>query len=403
MRIGLLASALFCVLALAPGRASTLSFSFGGNFAHDDDVQLVYFTVDSTTPVTLQTLSYAGGVNSALDTIAPGGFDPTLTLFKWSGERVALGANDDGGCGLVGSDGGACLDAYLNTGPLTPGNYVAALTESPNAALGPELGDAFALSGAGDFSCPMFLGTTGSFCDSTLSQRDSHWALDIVGADSASLTAPGAFSFTGAFTHDDQVNLYNFMLLHSATVTIRTLGYAGGINSASQGIAPGGLDPMISLFDASGAQYQLGANDDGGCFDVPADPNGACLDSLLVSPLLPAGGYILSLTESPNSALGPTFADGFALAGAGDFTCPMFVGTGGAFCDSTTSQRDGHFALDIYNVDSAAAPGTGVPEPPNFLVLLPVFAAGFACWSRIVLRQRRAGVPHNSPSGGLHK
>jgi hypothetical protein len=362
--------------------ASNLSFT--GNFTHDDDLQLIYFTVDATSPVSFQTLSYAGGTNAASASIAPGGFDPTLSLFKYSGDKLQLGANDDGGCGLVGSDGGACLDSFLSAGPLTPGNYVLALTESPNSALGPTLADGFALSGSGDFSCPMFIGTPGPFCDSTLRQRDSHWAVDILGADSASLGAPPAFSFTGTFAHDDQISLYDIQLLQAATVTFRTLGYAGGINANTLPISAGGFDPFLSLFDASGAQFQLVANDDCGCFDVPADPNGACLDSLMVSPLLPAGDYKLALTESPNTALGPTLSDGFAFSGAGDYTCAMFLGTSGPFCDSTLSQRDGHFALDVYGADSVTPEGSAatVPEPANFLLVLSACAAGWLRRSR---------------------
>jgi hypothetical protein len=243
----------------------------------------------------------------------------------------------------------------------------------------------------------MFLGTSGPFCDSTLRQRDSHWAVDILGADGASLSAPPAFSFTGNFSHDDQISLYDIELLHAATVTIRTLGYAGGTSNDTLSISAGGFDPFLSLFDAAGAQYQLGANDDGGCFDVPADPNGACLDSLMVSPLLPAGHYKLALTESPNTALGPTLSDGFTFTGAGDYTCAMFLGTSGPFCDSTLSQRDGHFALDIYGADSVTPESAGgnVPEPTNFLLAFSACAAGWLRRSRTCSNRRQS--PANLP------
>jgi hypothetical protein len=370
--IGLVAfSAMCCQSSLA----SSLSFSYTGNFIHDDDLQLLYFTVDQTTAVSFQTLSYAGGTNGAGASIGAGGFDPVLSLFKYSGDRVLLGANDDGGCGQAGSDGGACLDSFFAASLLTPGNYVLALTESPNTALGPTLADGFALSGGGDFTCSMFLGTSGPFCDSTLRQRDGHWAVDILGADGASLLPPPSFSFAGNFTQDDQISLYDLQLLQAATVTIRTLSYAGGVNADSLFIGPGGFDPLLSLFDASGAQFQLGASDDGGCFDVPADTNGACHDSLLISPLLSAGNYRLALTQSPNFALGPTLSDGFAFSGAGDFTCSMFLGTSGSFCDSTLSQRDGHFAFDLYGADSVTKSGAA-PEPASFLLVLTACAAG---------------------------
>ncbi len=188
-----------------------------------------------------------------------------------------------------------------------------------------------------------------------------------------------SFSFTGTFAHDDDIQLFNFQLLNPSTVTIQTFGYAGGTNGAGASIADGGFDPMISVFDATGDQFQLAANDDSGCSDVGTDPTtGACFDSFLILPSLDAGSYILALTQYPNSALGPTLGDGFAFAGLGDFTCEMFTGGSGPFCDVSLDQRDSHWALDISGVDSASQQTTAVPEPISGILLLPAVAVVFS-------------------------
>ena len=68
-------------------------FSFAGSLAADDSVQLFSFTLAAGT-VTLQTYSYAGGMNQAGMVVPRGGFDPILALFNDAG--VLINENDDG-------------------------------------------------------------------------------------------------------------------------------------------------------------------------------------------------------------------------------------------------------------------------------------------------------------------
>jgi hypothetical protein len=176
-------------------------------------------------------------------------------------------------------------------------------------------------------------------------------------------------------------------------VTLRTFSYAG--NGA---ILPGGFDPALAVFDSSG--FQLGANDDGGSFVQASPISGFRLDSYVKFTLLPAGVYYASLTESPNTANGPGLLDGFAfvdfsryaginqifadsgtlLAGSSDFTCSMFLGRPGAFCDELLEQLDSHYALDIEGVSNAAP----IPEPAAVLLLATVILA------LVLLHGRRA-------------
>jgi hypothetical protein len=80
MRSKVLAALAAMVLVSTPAAAA--DFSFTGNFTQDDNVQLFNFVVGAPSSVTLRTWSYAGGTNAAGTTIARGGFDPILALFR---------------------------------------------------------------------------------------------------------------------------------------------------------------------------------------------------------------------------------------------------------------------------------------------------------------------------------
>lgn len=161
-------------------------------------------------------------------------------------------------------------------------------------------------------------------------------------------------SFTGTFSGDDQVRLFNFTVSPFSTVTVRTWSYAGGVNAAGDSIADGGFDPVLSLFDSTGSLVDF--SDDGLVDDVANDPTtGLALDSYLEIEL-DAGTYLLALTQSDNFAVGPNFSNGFTRAGEGNFT-------GGPFLDLAGNQRNGQWAVDILG---ASQP---IPEPATLLLL----------------------------------
>jgi hypothetical protein len=175
-----LTKVLIAVLALSVSSAVCRAdnFSFTGNFSDINDVQLFTFSVGATSTVTLRTYGYAGGTNSAGQSIAQGGFDPILALFRGTGPTaVQIGQNDDGNCGDVPADSvtGACYDTYLQLTGLDAGDYTVSIQDYANFANGPTLGDGFdngALTG-------------GTFLDATGANRDSHWAFDVMGVESA--------------------------------------------------------------------------------------------------------------------------------------------------------------------------------------------------------------------------
>ncbi len=169
----LIAASWLLVLAFASGSAGATSFSFTGNFTQDDDVQLLYFHLDAPASVQLITLHYAGGVNSAGETIPSGGFDPILSLFDSSGTFIA--ENDDRASGQPDS----LLALTLNAG-----DYVLALTQWDNFHLG-ALADGFKRDGEPTFtssSLPANCGGVGMFFDYECRQRTSFWAVDVVDA-----------------------------------------------------------------------------------------------------------------------------------------------------------------------------------------------------------------------------
>jgi len=207
---------------------------------------------------------------------------------------------------------------------------------------------------------------------------------------SVGVASASSISFTGAFTTDDQLEIFLFTA-PSASFTARTWSYAGGTNANGQVIRAGGFDPVLSVFDATGgltpSSPLIGTNDDNPSAAV--DPTtGNAFDSLLAIGTLNAGHtYALILTESDNNPNGPTYGDGFSESGNGDFTAAEFGCGGTAFCDATPAQRTGNWAVDIDGVGSAQdITAGGVPEPGT-LLLLSGGLAGLA-----LLRRRKGHV-----------
>lgn len=162
-------------LATAPANA-TSDFSFTGNLANSDDVQLVNFTVDEDDSyVTLRTWSYAGGTNAEGVYISAGGFDTVLNLFDSEGYWLEQIDDDDADSGnvLPDPDTGDAYDSFLSLF-LDAGDYSVSIMQYGNWLIGPMLADGFDGSDIDDF-VDVYTGNT----------RTSFWALDILNVDSA--------------------------------------------------------------------------------------------------------------------------------------------------------------------------------------------------------------------------
>src|SRR5215471_10778164 len=101
---------------------------------------------------------------------------------------------------------------------------------------------------------------------------------------SIGVAAAGNFSFTGVFTQDDQLQVFQFTA-PSASTLLRTWGYAGGTNINGNLILPGGFDPILSVFDATGgllsSSLLFDNNNDGAGVATDAT-TGSASDSLLL-------------------------------------------------------------------------------------------------------------------------
>lgn len=195
-----------------------------------------------------------------------------------------------------------------------------------------------------------------------------------VGLLAASSARADDFSFTGNFTQDDNVQLFNFSVGANSNVVLRTWSYAGGTNAAGQTIARGGFDPILALFDGTGKF--IDQNDDGGCSHVAADSiSGNCWDTYLAVNSLAAGDYTVSVMEYDNFANVPNLSDGFEEDGQGNFTTAFAGSNTSAGCtkyiDDSGFCRDSHWAFDVDGVNSASIPNppSATPEPASLLLL----------------------------------
>jgi len=171
----------------APAGAASLSFT--GNLAQDDSVATFAFAVSAPGQVTLRSFSYAGGVNGAGAAIAAGGFDPGVALFDAAGLLVLSQDDATPECDGVPNDPvtNDCFDVRVVTN-LAAGDYLVAVTQFDNAALGPDLAAGFSRTGANFTS--VFGCSAGQFCDVSAESRTSFWAVDVSGDSVAVVPAP---------------------------------------------------------------------------------------------------------------------------------------------------------------------------------------------------------------------
>ena len=212
-------------------------------------------------------------------------------------------------------------------------------------------------------------------------------AAALVGCAAASASTVN-YSFRGSLADDSDVQLFSFTADGSSTVRLITYSYAGGTQADGTVVAAGGFDPILALFDSTGAL--IGQNDDApggtgacGASAVRPDPvtgeyYDTCLDLVLA-----AGSYTVSVMQYDNFAVGPNLANGF-VESAPNFTASSGC-SNGRFCDVAGTNRTADWAFDILNVLEAEQQ-QDVPEPGSLaLIALALAGAGAAT------RRRRAG------------
>jgi hypothetical protein len=137
------------------------------------------------------------------------------------------------------------------------------------------------------------------------------------------------------------------------TVQIVTFSYGGGTNGNGAVIPQGGLEPYLSLFDATGnflASTYFGITCPPGANTNSS--SGFCYDVLLDAGTLLAGNYQVAISAYLNMSLAENLGIGTLTDG--------FTGFGNLYAG-----EDLHYAFDI----DLGAPSAATPEPGTFGLL----------------------------------
>ena len=173
----------------------------------------------------------------------------------------------------------------------------------------------------------------------------------------ASVTSCGPACSLGAGNTDSDYAQYaavvvGFNVPTTSIVQAISFSYGGGVNGASTAIPEGGLEPYLSLFDASGnflASTYLATTCPPGANTNSS--SGQCFDVLLDGGALAAGNYQISLSAYANMSLAENL-------GAGNLS-DGFTGLG-----NLASGEDLHYAFDV-----VLTPTSPVPEPSTGVLL----------------------------------
>ena len=145
----------------------------------------------------------------------------------------------------------------------------------------------------------------------------------------------------------------NFTVAASSMVQAITFSYGGGTNGNGLAIGPGGFEPYLSLFDASGnflASTLFGTTCPPGANTNLA--SGQCFDVLLDAGVLAPGNYAITISAFENMS----FAENSGVGSLAD----GFTGLG-----SLADGEDMHFAFDVDLTPATSTPSQS-PAPALF-------------------------------------
>lgn len=205
------------------------------------------------------------------------------------------------------------------------------------------------------------------------------------------------YSFSGNFSQDDDVQLFNFTADGTSIVTLASYGYGGGTQNNGNVVSRGGFDTVVTIFNAAGEF--IVDNDDAddlvngvACSvlgNINPDPITTNLYDACLTASLVAGDYIVAITQWDSFSMGPSLSNGFSHSGQGNFTGGYC--TNGRFCDDQGNNRSDAWAFDILQVEQAQRVTLQAPvaEPGS------VFLAGLALCGLAISRRTRGPIARN--------
>lgn len=194
---------------------------------------------------------------------------------------------------------------------------------------------------------------------------------------------------SGLFSADNETQQFEFSIPTTSLVTIETISYGGGTFASNPAIVigPGGFDPVLSLFDGTGAFLAEDDDDDNSLGSTAIDPGTGSAFDAFIQTTLDAGTYTVVVSQFDNffdGVLGDDISNGFQFdGGPANFTnlAPFPGCSEGIFCDFGGNNRSflsnnepvSFFAVNV------VADAQAVPEPSTLALLgFGLIGAGLA-------------------------
>jgi hypothetical protein len=208
-------------------------------------------------------------------------------------------------------------------------------------------------------------------------------------------------SFVGTLATPESTFDVVLNLASSATVTLQTYGFGGGVNQAGTVVAPGGTDPFLAIFSGTGAGATILTDGSGNAFGTSASlsnynnplnltagedfvgcpPAGTvsdfgdttCADITMTLASLAAGTYTIVLSDGQYQA-NAIFDNGTLGEGFSDLTGGVFCNTEDGDTGTPCPNTSGAYALDITGLPAGSTTTTGptppaTPEPATLLLI----------------------------------